>query len=188
MDRLHSYVSRHQIEMQVFAIKLVFQSDNFVYNLGLTLSLHLKRTIIRYKKLKALFSFFLFCRPIIVAQKASNVLLDILQFLQRFTTCTTVMFIFYLLFTVSYKNQVDVLSIILFSSITTIFNIPHYLHPKVKTKWTANPKWQDPSSLALPRFGSHTEQISCTGNKQIFIFLNFSIAILNSFDYQLLLN
>ena len=78
MDSLHSYVSRHQIEMQVFAIKLVFQSDIFVYNLGLTLSLHLKRTIMRYKKLKALFSFFLFCRPIIVAQKASNVLLDIL--------------------------------------------------------------------------------------------------------------
>lgn len=35
MDWLHSYVSRHQIEMQVFAIKLVFQSDIFVYNLGL---------------------------------------------------------------------------------------------------------------------------------------------------------
>ena len=45
---------------------------------------------------------------------------------------------------------------------------------KVKTKWSANPKWQDPSPLALPRLPSHTEQLSCTGNNQIFIFLNFS--------------
>ena len=163
--------------MQVFAIKLVFQSDIFVYNLGLTLSLHLKRTIMRYKKLKALFSFFLFCRPIIVAQKASNVLLDILQFLQRIydlhnsnvhflpplvqclikpSRCVEYNFVF------KYNN-----------------NIQHSPLPtknlrKVKTKWTTNSKWLDPSPLALPRLPSHTEQLSCTGNNQIFIFLNFS--------------